>query len=44
VEIFVQVAQGHLAGGVAIILPQVAAVIVALFLVFYLWRIPAVFD
>jgi hypothetical protein len=44
VEIFVQVAQGSLPFNVAILLPQVAAVIVALLLIFYLWRIQAVFD
>ena len=44
VEIFVQVAQGSLAKDVAILLPQVLAVAVALLLVFYLWRIRAIFN
>ncbi len=44
VEIFVQVAQGSLPLDAAIILPQVAAVVVALLLVFYLWRVQAIFD
>ena len=44
VEIFVQVAQGSLPGDMAIVLPQVMAVAVALLLVFYLWRMRAIFD
>jgi hypothetical protein len=44
VVIFVQVAQGSLPMSIAILLPQVAAVIVALLLVFYLWRIQSIFD
>lgn len=44
VEIFVKVAQGSLASGAEIIVPQAAAVAVALILVLYLWRIQRIFD
>jgi hypothetical protein len=42
VEIFVRVAQGGLTLSLAIIFPQVLAVLVACALVFYLWRIQAI--
>jgi hypothetical protein len=44
VEIFVHVAQGDLPNAMAIVAPQALAVLVALGLVFYLWRIQALFD
>jgi hypothetical protein len=44
VEIFVHVAQGDLPNAMAIIAPQVVAVLVALGLVFYLWQIKDLFD
>ena len=44
VEIFVHVAQGDLPNGMAIVAPQVLAVLVAIGLVFYLWRIQTLFD
>ena len=44
VEIFVHVAQGDLPNAMAIITPQALAVLVAIGLVFYLWRIQALFD
>jgi hypothetical protein len=44
VEIFVHVAQGDLPNTLAIIAPQVLAVLVAIGLVFYLWRIQTLFD
>ena len=44
VEIFVHVAQGDLPNAMAIIAPQVFAVLVALGLVFYLWKIKDLFD
>lgn len=44
VEIFVHVAQGDLPNTLAIITPQVLAVLVAISLVFYLWRIQNLFD
>jgi hypothetical protein len=44
VEIFVRVAQGGLSSSLAIIFPQVLAVLVASALVFYLWRIQSIFS
>jgi hypothetical protein len=44
VEIFVQAAQGTLSSGPEILIPQALAVVVALLLVFYLWRIQQVFN
>ena len=44
VEIFVHIAQGDLPNTLAIIAPQVLAVLVAIGLVFYLWRIQTLFD
>jgi hypothetical protein len=44
VEIFVRAAQGDLPLSLAIIFPQVLAVLVACGLVFYLWRIQAIFS
>jgi hypothetical protein len=44
VEIFVQAAQGTLSSGPEILIPQSLAVIVALLLVFYLWRIQRIFS
>ena len=43
VEIFVGVAQGDLPNALAIIMPQVLAVLVAAASVFYLWRVQNVF-
>ncbi len=44
VEIFVQVAQAGPPYPVEIILPQVLGVIVAIFLIFYLWRVQNLFH
>lgn len=44
VEIFVRVAQGSLPFSLAIIFPQILAVVVACGLVFYLWRIQTLFS
>ena len=44
VEIFVHVAQGDLPNAMAIVAPQVFAVLVAVGLVFYLWKIQNLFD
>ena len=43
VEIFVKAAQGTLPAGPEIIMPQAVAVVIALVLVFYLWRIQSLF-
>ncbi|MFQ5868251.1 MAG: hypothetical protein ACE5IT_09730, partial [bacterium] len=44
VEIFVQVAQGGAPYPMEIISPQILAVIVAIFLIFYLWRVKDLFQ
>ena len=44
VEIFVRVAQGGLTSSLAIIFPQILAVLVACGLVFYLWQIQRIFS
>jgi hypothetical protein len=44
VEIFVRAAQGSLPLTLAILFPQILAVLVACALVFYLWRIQALFS
>lgn len=43
VMIFTQIAQGDLPSSVEIIVPQALAVLVAVALIFYLWRIEALF-
>ena len=44
VEIFMRVIQGDLPNTLAILAPQILAVLVALGLVFYLWKIQNLFD
>ena len=44
VEIFMRVIQGDLPNTLAILVPQILAVLVAFGLVFYLWKIQVLFD
>jgi len=44
VEIFVKVGQGDLPASLEIILPQVLAILVAISLIFYLWRVQDTFQ
>jgi len=44
VEIFVKVAQAELPYLMEIIFPQILAIIVAIFLIFYLWRVEDLFQ
>jgi len=44
VIIFTQIGQGDLPASIEIILPQALAILVALFLIFYLWRVQDLFH